>query len=138
MPRLPTFKAMSARILENVHTYALHVVQHFRSHHLFKNMSVLTLENGLTSAICATHGLLLRVLSYTIFGFILEKNHISVLYAGAGLVRAAIATFIRHTVGARGSRFMNSVWSVICRLKGSISDVRSLSGSTGTSDATSG
>ena len=101
-------------------------------------MSVLIPENGLMPVIYAMHGLLNKVASYIISVLTLAKNLLYVLTATAVLCTVALATVIRSVVGARGSRSMKSVWSVICRLKVLISNVRSRFGSIGTPGATSG
>ena len=75
--------------------------------------------------ISAMQHFLSRLASYTTSVLILVKSLVSVIYAAVGLCMVATATVIKNVVGARGSRFMNSVWSVICRLKALISDVRS-------------
>ena len=91
----------------------------------FRTMSVSTRERSRTSASYAMQDLLNVLISDTTSVLILVKNLLHVLYAAAGLCTVATATVIKNVVGARGSRFMKSVWDVICRLKGSIFDVRS-------------
>ena len=48
-----------------------------------------------------------------------------VMFAVLVSCAVALATIIRSVAGARGSRSMKSVWSVIYRLKALILDVRS-------------
>ena len=116
---------MSVRILGSVHTLAHFVRQHLPSLPAFRPTSVSIQGNDLMPVISATQALLTRLVSYIISALTLAKGLLFVIYAAADLCIVATATVIKNVVGARGSRFMNSVWSVICRLKGSISDVRS-------------
>ena len=88
-------------------------------------MNAVTRENDLMHVIYAAQHLLSKLASYTISVLTLVKNLLYVLTAAAVLCTAATATGIRSVVGARGSRSMKSVWSVIYRLKALILDVRS-------------
>ena len=116
---------MSAVTRENVRTLAMSVVQRLPNLLPFKLMNEFTVGSDLTRVIYAMQGLLIYLVSYTTSVLILAKSLLSVVYAAAGLCMVATATVIKNVVGARGSRFMKNAWDVICRLKGSIFDVRS-------------
>ena len=116
---------MSGRILAKNRLHVVSAAQRLPSLATFRDMSVLIQENGLMPVISAMQDLLTRLVSYTISALTLAKSLLSVVYAAAVLCMVATATVIKNVVGARGSRFMKNAWDVICRLKGSIFDVRS-------------
>ena len=88
-------------------------------------MNAVILEKDLILVIYAVQRLLNKLVSYTTSVLIMVKGLLYAVYAAVDLCMVALAIIIRSVVGARGSRFMKSVWDVICRLKGSIFDVRS-------------
>ena len=71
-------------------------------------MNAVILEKDLILVIFAVQRLLNKLISYTTSALILAKNLLSVVYAAVALVRLVVATFIRHVVAARGSRFMKN------------------------------
>ena len=129
---------MNAVTVESVRTLARFARQRLPPLPTFRSMSAVTLENGPMPVIYAMHGLLNTLASYATSVLILAKDLLYVLYAAVDLCMVALATSIRNIVDVLGSRSMKSVWSVICRLKVLISNVRSRFGSIGTPSATSG
>ena len=99
---------MSVRILASVHTLAHFVRQHLPSLPASDNMSVSIQGNGPMPVIYAMQDFLNRLASYTTSVLTLAKSLLHVIYAAVALARVALATFIRHAVGARGSRFMRN------------------------------
>ena len=71
-------------------------------------MNARILENNLSNVISATYVLLNKLASYTTSVLTMANSLLHVIYAAVALARVALATFIRHAVGARGSKFMKN------------------------------
>ena len=99
---------MSVRILASVRSAVVSAVQRLPSVPASDIMSVSIRGSDLMPVISATYDLLNKLISYTTSVLTLAKGLLSVLYAAADLARVALATFIRHAVGARGSGSMRN------------------------------
>ena len=116
---------MSERILAKNRLHVVSAAQRLPCLPASDNMSVSIQGNGPMPVIYATQDLLTRLLSYTTSVLIMVKGLLYAVYAAVDLCTVALAIIIKNVVGARGSRFMKSVWSATCRLKALIFDVRS-------------
>ena len=81
--------------------------------------------NVRSNVIYAAQRFLTHLFYTTIKCLMLALEASYVVFAVLASCVVALATIIRSAVGVRGSKFMNSVWSVICRLKALNFDVRS-------------